>query len=55
MNCLGGDVSLGQCFGTDETSCCNFYENDACVPQCTGGLVPDANFDCGKEGTYSYR
>ncbi len=38
---------LGLCTGLSPAMCCNFYENDVCVPECSDGFEPDDNRNCG--------
>ena len=39
-------TGLMQCTGST-TTCCNFYEDDMCISQCTPPLVPYEDFTCG--------
>ena len=45
----------GRCYiGPDDDVCCNFYLNNVCVAECPAPLVPDDNFNCGKDIAQMY-
>ena len=44
--------TLPFCTGLLDENCCNFYELDRCVDECSGNRAPDSNFDCVCTGSF---